>query len=221
MSTTSADGSARLAVAATWLALALGLAGCVSQETKRDAINDINAAFKVEYESILKENGTHRVGRNPVATHEAMIAALQQLGMVVTQQSRDLGFIAVEAPAPSPLTRAEWDRAAAADLPKAREILRRHIGSLAELVPFRAGRRRHGDYRNDHRGAWRRADIAHHAHARSGAADARPAKTRLSAADGPAAGAGQDLGPFRSGVEGARDDTVIAIRASEPPSPAT
>jgi len=136
MSTTSADGSARLAVAAAWLALALGLAGCVSQETRRDAINDINAAFKVEYESILKENGTHRVGSNSVATHEAMIAALQQLGMVVTQQSRDLGFIAVEAPAPSPLTRAEWDRAAAADLPKAREILRRHIGSLADLFHF-------------------------------------------------------------------------------------
>jgi hypothetical protein len=136
MSTTSAGGSARLAIATAWLALALGLAGCVSQETRRDAINDINAAFKVEYESILKENGTHRVGSNPVATHEAMIAALQQLGMVVTQQSRDLGFIAVEAPAPSPLTRAEWDRAAAADLPKAREILRRHIGSLADLFHF-------------------------------------------------------------------------------------
>ena len=136
MSSTSAGESARLAVAAAWVALALGLAGCVSQETRRDAINDINAAFKVEYESILKENGTHRVGSNSVATHEAMIAALQQLGMVVTQQSRDLGFIAVEAPAPSPLTRAEWDRAAAADLPKAREILRRHIGSLADLFHF-------------------------------------------------------------------------------------
>jgi hypothetical protein len=116
--------------------LVLGLAGCVSQDTKRNAINDINAEFKVQYEANLKENGSRVVGGGAGAAHEAMVAALQQQGMVVKQQSRDLGFIAAEAPAPLPLTRGEWDRASAADLPKAREIMRRHVGALAELFHF-------------------------------------------------------------------------------------
>jgi hypothetical protein len=119
-----------------WLAATITLAGCVSQETKRDAINDINRAFKEEYEAILARNGTHFAGKGADETFDATVAALVGLGMEIRQQSRGLGFINADAAAPLPLTRSEWDRAGAADLPRARELLRRHVGLLAEIFNF-------------------------------------------------------------------------------------
>jgi len=121
-----------------WLALvALALvAGCVSQETKRDAINDINAAFKAEYEASLAKNGARVVSASPGEAFDAVYAAFVKLGLVVRTQSRALGFINADAPAPLPLNRGEWDQAAAVDLPKAKELLRRHVGALAELFHF-------------------------------------------------------------------------------------
>jgi len=119
-----------------WLAAAIALAGCVSQETKRDAINDINRAFKEEYEAILARNGAHFANADMGTTFDATAAALVSLGMEIRQQSRGLGFINADAAAPLPLTRPEWDRAGNADLPRARELLRRHIGVLAEFFNF-------------------------------------------------------------------------------------
>ena len=119
-----------------WLAATIALAGCVSQETKRDAINDINRAFKEEYEAILARNGTHFASAGAGETFDATVAALVSLGMEIRQQSQGLGFINADAAAPLPLSRGEWDRAGNADLPRARELLRRHIGVLAEFFNF-------------------------------------------------------------------------------------
>ena len=119
-----------------WLAAATGLAGCVTQETKRDAINDINRAFKQDYEAILARKGSHFVSANAGDTFDAAARALASLGMELRQQSRGLGFINADAPAPLPLSRSEWDRAGAADLPRAKEILWRHVGPMAEFFNF-------------------------------------------------------------------------------------
>lgn len=118
------------------LAACLLVAACVSQETKRDAINDINAAFRVEYEAILARTGTRAFPVSTGVAFDAVNASFARLGLVIEQRSRGLGFISAEAPAPLPLNRAEWDRAATVDLPKARAILARHVGPLAELFTF-------------------------------------------------------------------------------------
>lgn len=117
------------------IAMAL-LAGCVSEETRRDAINDINTAFRADYEAELARNGTHFVNARPDEAFDAVYASFVKLGLVVTQQSRGLGVITAQAPAPRPLSQEEWGRAAETDLPKAKELLRRHIGSLAEFFHF-------------------------------------------------------------------------------------
>lgn len=124
--------------ARTWLGLAAIalVASCISQETKRDAINDINAAFRAEYEASLAKNGTRVVNASPGQAFDAVYSALVRLGLVVQQESRGLGFISAEGPAPLPIDHSEWERAAASDLPKAKELLRRHIGALAELFHF-------------------------------------------------------------------------------------
>ena len=118
------------------LAAALFLVACVSQETKVDAIKDINAAFKADYEAGLASNGTRTFEVPPGTAFDAVNAALTRLGLVIVQRSRATGIITAEAPAPSPLDRSEWDRASAIDLPKARAILARHIGPLADLFNF-------------------------------------------------------------------------------------
>jgi hypothetical protein len=112
------------------------LAGCVSQESKTDAINAINAAFRAEYEAELARNGTHFVNASPNAAFDAVYATFVRLGLVVTQQSRGLGLITAQAPAPLPLSADDWDRATANDLPKTKELLRRYIGGAAEFFHF-------------------------------------------------------------------------------------
>jgi hypothetical protein len=113
------------------------LPGCVSDQTKREAIQDINAAFKPQYEATLSKYGVRTIDARPDLAFDAVNAAMVRLGFVIQQQSRGIGLIAGEAPAPRPLDLEEWNRAAAADLPQTREILRRHIpGPLAEAFNF-------------------------------------------------------------------------------------
>jgi len=131
-----AEGFARRACVWLWLLGTIGLGGCVTQDTKRDAINDIDRAFKEQYEAILARNGTHFANAGTGETFTATAAALVSLGMEIRQQSQGLGFINADAAAPLPLSRSEWDHAGAADLPRARDLLRRHVGLLAEFFTF-------------------------------------------------------------------------------------
>ena len=118
------------------LTMTIACIGCASQDNVRDAITAINKEFQKEYEGILAEKGTRVVSASPGETFDAATAALVSLGMVVQQQSRGIGYLSAEAPAPTPLGREEWNRAAAADLPKARDILRKHVGLLADFFQF-------------------------------------------------------------------------------------
>jgi hypothetical protein len=129
-------GAMRRAWLGLLLASSLWLAACMSQETKRDAINDINRAFKEDYEAIMARKGTHFARASTGEAFDATAAALVSLQMELRQQSRGLGFINADAPAPLPLSRSEWDRAGAADLPRVREILPRHVGPMALLFDF-------------------------------------------------------------------------------------
>ena len=136
MTTASPRLLVKPACAWLWLATLMALVGCASQENIRDAINDINKAFKVEYETTVATKGTRFLDASPGEAFDATNAALVRLGLVIRQQSRGLGYISAEAPAPLPLDRSEWDRAAAVDLPKAKELLRPHVGPMAELFTF-------------------------------------------------------------------------------------
>ncbi len=122
----------------SWLALLAVVlaAGCVPPEAKRDAINEVNKAFEADYEAALTKNGTHVVNASPNQAFDAVNAAFVRLGLDLREQSRSLGFISAEAPSPLPLDRSEWERAAAADLPRTKELLKRHIGWAAEGFNF-------------------------------------------------------------------------------------
>jgi hypothetical protein len=120
-----------LAFVATLLA-----AACASDTQVRDAINDVNGEFRVEYEKGLARNGT-RTYRVPRArAYDAVLAALTRIGFHIGDQSESLGYLAFVAPAPLPLTREEWNRAAEADLPRLREIAGKHLGIIARFINF-------------------------------------------------------------------------------------
>jgi hypothetical protein len=112
------------------------VAACASDTQVHDAINDVNAEFRVEYERGLAKNGTHVYPVPRARAYDAVLAALTRIGFHIGDQSEVLGYLALVAPAPLPLTREEWNRAAEADLPRLREIARKHVGFVANFINF-------------------------------------------------------------------------------------
>lgn len=110
--------------------------GCVTDEQITCAINDVNHDFRLEYERILLEKGT-RVYRVPrTAVYSALQGALGRVGMQVADQSPDIGYLNVRAPAPLPLSAQEWKVAANRDLPRMRELAERCVGIIARFRGF-------------------------------------------------------------------------------------
>jgi hypothetical protein len=106
--------------AALWITVALAAGCALSPQQKRDAINALNTEFRGEYE-------------RAVAAAEA---ALPRLGMRLDDEVPALGFLSFSSPAPVPLTADEWERVNAADLPRARAVLRPHVGWMADHFRF-------------------------------------------------------------------------------------
>lgn len=119
------------------LALLAGLAaGCASQQDIGLAIVDVNREFQADYEAILATDGRHRYQTPPTAAFAATRRALMRLGTSLESEDPLLGYINVVAPAPRPLDIGEWRQAAEADLPRMREIARRHVGALSDFIRF-------------------------------------------------------------------------------------
>jgi hypothetical protein len=112
------------------VAAGLALAGCMTQEKVRDAITEVNQAFRIQYEGILAHQGTRVFPTRPDTTFPAVRAALFRLGMHIDSQDAGLGYLSASAPAPRPLGTEEWSKVAEADLPMMREIAARHVGLI-------------------------------------------------------------------------------------------
>jgi hypothetical protein len=122
--------------ATIWVALALAAGCALSPQQKRDAINALNAEFRVEYERALAANGTRVFKTDRKTAVAAAQAAMTRLGMRLDDEVPALGYMSFSAPAPVPLTADEWERVNAADLPKARAVLRPHVGWMADHFRF-------------------------------------------------------------------------------------
>jgi len=123
-------------LAGSCAALAILVAGCITQEQKRGAIDDINKAFRAEYEAILAKCGTRVYEVTRAEGYDAVRISLARLGMTVEAQDPALGYVNVFAPAPRPLNLEEWSRAADADLPRTREIIGPHVGIFRHFFNF-------------------------------------------------------------------------------------
>jgi hypothetical protein len=61
------------------VAAGLALAGCMTQEKVRDAITEVNQAFRIQYEGILAQQGTRIFPARPDATFPAVRAAISRI----------------------------------------------------------------------------------------------------------------------------------------------
>jgi hypothetical protein len=118
------------------VATALVIAGCVTTEDKRDAVNAINQAFRADYEAILAKDGTRVFAVSRAEAYDAVRVSLARLGMTVEAQDPVLGYVNVYGPAPRPLNDEEWRQAAEADLPRTREIIGPHVGLFRHFFTF-------------------------------------------------------------------------------------
>jgi hypothetical protein len=123
-------------LAGSCAALAMLVTGCVTQDQKRGAIDDINKVFRSEYEAILAEKGTRTYKVARAEAYDAVRVSLARLGMIVEAQDPVLGYVNVYAPAPRPLDLNEWEQAAQADLPRTRAIIGPHVGIFAQFFNF-------------------------------------------------------------------------------------
>ena len=116
--------------------VALLATGCATDDQIRGALIDVNNEFRQQYERILAENGTrvYKVKRQEACN--ATRIALARLAMRIGGQSEELGYLNVFAPAPIPLSPDEWRQAADRDLPKLRELAKKHVGLMAYFVKF-------------------------------------------------------------------------------------
>lgn len=124
---------------AGWCAvLAMIVAGCVAPtlDQRRDAVNSINKAFREDYETILARDGTRLYKVSRAEGYDAVRVSMARLGMTVESQDPVLGYVNVYAPAPLPLNQQEWAEAAAADLPRTREIIGPHVGIFRHFFNF-------------------------------------------------------------------------------------
>lgn len=134
------NGGARWQRVAGVCALLAGLlAGCgvlPGKDERRAAVDSINKAFRADYEAILAENGTRIFSVPRAEAYDAVRVTMARLGMTVEAQDPVLGYVNVFAPAPRPLNDEEWQRAAAADLPRTREIIGPHVGIFRHFFNF-------------------------------------------------------------------------------------
>ncbi len=127
-----------------WLAvwgatLTMLVAGCTilpGDKERRAAVDSINRAFRADYEAILAENGSRVYGVSRAEAYDAVRVSMARLGMTVEAQDPVLGYVNVFAPAPRPLNDEEWQTAAAADLPRTREIIGPHVGIFRHFFNF-------------------------------------------------------------------------------------
>ena len=119
--------------------LAVFLAGCAvvpGEKERRAAVVAINKAFRADYEAILAENGTRVFNVTRAEAYDAVRVSMARLGMTVEAQDPVLGYVNVYAPAPRPLNNEEWETAAAADLPRTREVIGPHVGIFRHFFNF-------------------------------------------------------------------------------------
>jgi hypothetical protein len=127
---------ALLLAAACAAAAALGGCASITDDQKRNAINEVNTEFKSQYERILAEQGTRFYRVSPEEAFDTLRVTLARMGMRIGDQSPGIGYINVFAPAPTPLDQDEWLKAEAQDLPKLREIAVKHVGVRGNFIRF-------------------------------------------------------------------------------------
>jgi len=111
--------------------LAIFLAGCVSSEYYRAAITKVDLTWKERNDKILEIDGKRVIEAGKFRVFTAVQKTFRRLGMIVEQQDFATGFLFASAPAPVPLSAAEWEMVRAADTSEMRALAAEEMGLIA------------------------------------------------------------------------------------------
>ena len=90
----------RASLVAGALAAAAALAGCaaIPDDQKRNAINEVNAEFRSQYERILAEQGTRFYRVSPEEAFDTLRVTLTRMGMRIGDQSPRWSLVMMSCP---------------------------------------------------------------------------------------------------------------------------
>lgn len=111
--------------------LAILLAGCVSSESYRAAITKVDLTWKERNDKALEIDGKRTIGADKFRVFTAVQKTFRRLGMIVEEQDFATGFLFASAPAPVPLSAAEWEMVRAADTGEMRALASEEMGVIA------------------------------------------------------------------------------------------
>jgi hypothetical protein len=95
------------------------------------AILKLESAWLQSNVRILEGDGHRQFKATKQQAFEAAQLAVRRLGMVVEEQNYETGFLLATAPAPTPLTMAEWAEVQRRDTEEFRTIIAKEVGALA------------------------------------------------------------------------------------------
>ena len=111
--------------------IAIALTGCVSTEEYRAAVSTVDSNWQVKNDQVLKNLGQRLIQADRFRIFTAARGAFRRIGMVVEKQDYGTGFLFATAPAPVPLTPAEWKIVEDRDTPEMQRLAARDMGPLA------------------------------------------------------------------------------------------
>lgn len=123
-------------------AVGMLVAGCAemverpSEAKFKECFGQLNAKFETAYERILAERGTRSFAVPPSVAYDSLNAALTRLGMIGEMRDRYTGTLTVAAPAPKPLSDAEWQEVVDADKPLMASVLCPCLGAYCLKLKF-------------------------------------------------------------------------------------
>lgn len=123
-------------------AIGMLVAGCAEMaERPSDAkfaecFGQLNTKFESAYERVLAERGRRSFAVEPAVAYDTLNAALARLGMIAEMRDRYTGTLTVAAPAPKPLSDAEWREVVDTDTPLMASVLCPCLGAYCLKLKF-------------------------------------------------------------------------------------
>lgn len=103
------------------------LSGCASLQEIDQVLREVRREWKVQNDQLRREMGSRIVQATSGQVYEAALSTVNNLGFSITDQNREKGFVFAVAPAPLPLTDAEWEKVKEIDEPPTKKIAARTL----------------------------------------------------------------------------------------------
>ncbi|MES9957091.1 MAG: hypothetical protein ABW086_08580 [Sedimenticola sp.] len=104
------------------------ISGCVNLPKLQQGLDTVDDTWRETNNNFLRTYGTRTYEISMTDAFRAMIISFTELGFSIKNQDQRTGIILAEAPAPNPLTKAEWQAIKKVEEPKMQAIVTPIVG---------------------------------------------------------------------------------------------